>query len=188
MKTTLLIFGCILTTLAPLLAAPLNIVQLGPDEPINVRFETPEGGQSFDLAHGAASGYFVLPDGEKTLEIKTEGIPDLVVPTGETAHVAVLYQVGEEFLWKLVESEPLKEKWSFKIVNLTGKPLEITATDGESVLAADEVRAVAVERKAQIAVQAAGLEKQTSDAPEPSQVFALMYLSEGKNKLLFVGR
>lgn len=168
-------------------AGVFNVVHLGP--PDVIRFEIRSGGtsQAFDLAFGAATGRFILPEKEDAvLSLPNREAKDLPIPATSGPNIAVLTRQEEKDAWKMIPGKPTEGKWSLRAVNLgteqavierSGKPLEIAS--GATV-------EIPAEGKNAIAVTFKDGEKRSYDGKDPCAIIALIYRKDDAWQVLFV--
>ena len=168
-------------------AGVFNVVHLGP--PDVIRFEIRSGGtsQAFDLAFGATTGRFILPDKESaTLSLPNRETKDLAIPATSAPNIAVLISREGKDVWKMIPGKPTPDKWSLRAVNLATEPAVIDLAGKPLEIAAGATVEIPAKNSRDIAVLFKGADKAIYDGKEPSAIVALLYRKDDAWQVLFV--
>ncbi len=186
MKSSL-IFWCVTVSSAFMcFAGPINILNLGPEDPIELHLNTGGKETSFNLSNGRTSGFFLLSEESNKIKVGNEEIPDLEVPPTTERSIAILYPTPGGYKWKIVTNHLNDEKWSFRIVNLAGKNVSISRNGELRELASASLTEIQVEGIKQIRIDVPDMIEATYEGRDPHPVTAVLY-SEGEElKVIFV--
>ncbi len=169
---------------ASAIAGDLNIVQLGPPDPVSMEISCEGTKQNVDLPHAGSTGLFALP--EKPAQISPKGddkIPTLKIPATTKTNIAVLSPGEKGYRWTLIPGKRSEEKWTLRAINLASEPARLTANNGPLEIKPDATKDLPANL---ISVSFEGGEKFTYDGSEPCAVVALIYRKDDAWQVLFV--
>jgi len=170
----------------PLFAGELNIVHLGPPEHVRVKIACDGTEQEVELAHGGTTGQFILPEKEATIRLPGTQMPELRIPGNTAKHVAILRPAAEGFRWLLIDGKPTNEKWSMRVINLTGEAIVIARDEERLEVMPDTPTVIPVAAKKDVAIQIVDGVESTYQGSEPSAVLALVHRKGDGLDVLFV--
>lgn len=171
---------------AKLSAGSINVVHVGPPDPLKFQVSANGATQEFTLAHGATTGSFVLPNAPSTIKGYIESVPSLKIPAADEPRIAVLTPSEDGFKWHLVQAKPEPDKWAFRIINLSSLPVGILGGNEPLEIPAQGEKAIEVTGKSKIRVNIPDSIDVAYDGSEPCAVVAFVYREGEKWKAVFV--
>ncbi len=186
MKQTLATSLAFLTTSAGLFAGGINIVHLGPRDPLKFQVSADGATQDITLAHGADTGSFILPDKPSSVEAFLDEDSSIDIPASEDPRIAVLAPDGKGFKWHLLPAKPTPDVWAFRIINLSSVPAEVTSGKEVLEIPAGGETAVEVTGKPQINVSIPDTFSLKYGGSEPCSVAALLYREDEEWKAILL--
>jgi len=184
MITKTLITGIMIT---PLFAGDLNIVNLGPAEGVRVEISSAGAAQEVEIAHGAATGQFRLPEQQSaTVRVVDGETGALTIPAGGQAHIAVLSPTKNGYRWSLILGQPKEGKWATRVINLTGQPITCEGPEGPVELLPDQPAKLSANEKPVVKLSGTENGRFTYEGSEPCAVLAIVYLKDDAPRVVFV--
>lgn len=189
MKTRPLLLPLLATALAALLPATagnLNIINLTPHAPLELLLSHPSTQHSLAVQTHSSSRPFKLEATPATLTPTAEGLPALIIPSSEDPRLAILFPQKDTAAWKLIPSEPSRNAWTLRLINLTGETIPFTHLGEPAEIAKGKTLKLETRHQKDIALTLPGGETTTYPYGEPCSVIAFLTETEGKITLTFI--
>ncbi|QTN32988.1 hypothetical protein HZ994_11865 [Akkermansiaceae bacterium] len=108
-----------------LLAGPFNVANLSMGDICKFTVASDGVTQDFILSFGQTSGTFFLPEKKASLSVDSQGKPSVDIPAAAHPRLAILHKVDDKLEFRIIESKPSPDKWTFRILNLGSEAITI---------------------------------------------------------------
>lgn len=155
-------------------AGNLNVINLSDEAPLEVILSSETADKPFTVGKQSSSGPFKLKGTLHVLKTRLEDLPDVEIPCTPEHCIAILFPAAETVQWRLLSSKAEDEKWSFRVINLTGGPAVFSHSEKEIPLENDEEVRLEVAHKSKIGITLPNGEFQPYPHREPCAVIAFL--------------
>lgn len=175
-----------LLCLAILHAGPINIIQLGPPDPIAFKVSAIEDDISFIVNHLSSSGSFSIPDKGASISSSRKEVPSFEIDGTDSSKFLVLSPFENEYKWTEIQAEN-SNKWALRLVNLSEQEASVTVGGKITTLPPGADQKFDVRNKAEIKVEIGDLVEGDFPGEEACVVFGFIYRVSGTWKVFMIG-
>ncbi len=174
MKHFLFTAASLLAMLALASAGILNVVNLTEEAPLELILSAEKSETPFSVERHLSSGPFKLKSGPATLRTASEKLPDLEVPDQDERRIAILFPTDDGAKWHLIPSDAKTNKWSFRVINLSGTAVTFIHSKRELTVDHGKEVGIDVKRKDDISIKLPEGEVGSYPYRDPCAVIALL--------------
>jgi len=157
-----------------LLAGNLNVINLTGEDPLKLILSGEGADKPLSVDKQASSGSFILADVPVTLKNHSEDLPELEIPVAPEHRLAILFPVAGTTEWRVLPSKAGGDKWSFRVINLTGEPVTFSHSGDEILMEKDEEIQLKTAGGNKIGIKLPGGKYQAYPYREPCAVIAFL--------------